>query len=195
MTTRAGVVASVAALAIVLAIASVAAQPDDAAAPAPADPDREASLAAWTAVYRVLVHPRCRNCHPDGDAPLQGDAGVRHAQNISRRSVANGLPCASCHRSTNSRRRHGPPGAPGWKLPPGEHPMVFEGRSSAALCAQIKDPEQNGHLELAGLIHHVDEPLVRWAWEPGPGRSVPPITHAEFATAMRRWVDTGAACP
>jgi hypothetical protein len=159
------------------------------------DVDREASLAAWADVYRVLQHPRCRNCHPAGDAPLQRDEGVRHAQNITRRSGKNGLTCAACHRTYNSSHAHGPPGAPGWNLPPEATPMVFEGRSSPALCVQLKDPEQNGHRDLHALVEHADEALVRWAWDPGEGRSKPPISHADFSAAVRRWVDTGAACP
>lgn len=174
-------------LALGLALGTAGARADDANA---AD-----SLAAWDQIYTVLEHPRCRNCHPAGDAPLQRDDGIRHAQNITRKSRLDGLTCAACHRARNSPIEHGPPGAAGWNLPPDATPMVFEGRSSAALCAQLKDPEQNGHRDLAALVTHVEEPLVKWAWDPGPGRTVPPISHAEFAAAVRRWVDTGAACP
>jgi len=173
-------------LVVVLAVARIAHGDDT-------RPDE--SVAAWETIYAVLQHPRCRNCHPAGDAPLQKDEGVRHAQNITRRSRLDGLTCAACHRSTNSSRKHGPPGAKGWNLPPDATPMVFEGRSSPALCAQLKDPEQNGHRDLEALVEHVNEPLVKWAWDPGPGRTKPPISHAEFAAAVRRWVDTGAACP
>ena len=166
-----------------------------AAARADEPPAKQRSLAAWAEVYRVLQHPRCRNCHPAGDAPLQFDVGRRHAQNITRRSTQNGLPCASCHRNKNAALRGGPPGAPNWHLPPAEHPMVFEGRTSAALCAQVKDPAQNGGKNHAQLIEHAEDSLVKWAWDPGPGRTKPPITHDAFAAAMRTWIENGAACP
>ena len=44
------------------------------------------SLQSWSAIYGVLQHPRCMNCHPLGDAPLQGDASVPHAQDSERRT-------------------------------------------------------------------------------------------------------------
>ena len=40
------------------------------------------SLPSWSVIYGVLQHPRCMNCHPLGDAPLQGDASAPHAQNV-----------------------------------------------------------------------------------------------------------------
>jgi len=44
--------------------------------------------------------------------------------------------------------------------------------------------------------HHVsDDPLVRWAWNPGPGRTPAPGTHAQFAKAMSVWINGGAPCP
>src|SRR5882724_5506461 len=39
----------------------------------PAKPDASTSSAAFLQLYRVLTSPRCQNCHPAGDAPLQGD--------------------------------------------------------------------------------------------------------------------------
>jgi len=49
-----------------------------------AKPDAEASRAAFMQVYRVLTSPRCQNCHPAGDAPLQGDDSHVHTQNVKR---------------------------------------------------------------------------------------------------------------
>ena len=45
---------------------------------------RAASRAAFLEVYKVLMHPRCMNCHPTGDVPLQGDDSHLHAQNVQR---------------------------------------------------------------------------------------------------------------
>jgi hypothetical protein len=36
------------------------------------------SVKAFMAVYEVLMSPRCMNCHPSGDVPLQGDDNHLH---------------------------------------------------------------------------------------------------------------------
>lgn len=164
---------------------------------ASADADRTAAgKAAFLTVHQVLLHPRCMNCHPAGDAPLQFDTSVPHGQNISRRSEKNGVSCATCHRDKNNPRPGQPPGAPNWHLPPPEMPMVFEGRTPKQLCAQLKDPKQNGHKTLAALVHHVeDDRLVHWGWDPGPGRRPVDVPHARFVAAMKTWVAAGAPCP
>ncbi|MEJ7604146.1 MAG: hypothetical protein WKG01_40145, partial [Kofleriaceae bacterium] len=46
----------------------------------PKQGNREAGLVAFETVRAVLQHPRCQNCHPAGDAPLQGDEGRLHLQ-------------------------------------------------------------------------------------------------------------------
>ena len=43
-----------------------------------------ASRAAFLQVYRVLTSPRCQNCHPAGESPLQGDDSHVHLQNVKR---------------------------------------------------------------------------------------------------------------
>jgi hypothetical protein len=165
--------------------------------PVAADPgSADRSRAAFGEVYRVLLSPRCRNCHPDGDAPLQRDEGVTHAQNITRRSAASGLPCTACHRDRNAPMRGGPPGVPGWDLPPAETPMIFEGRSPRQLCEQLKDASATGGRDLEALFEHIaTDHLVLWGWHPGPGRTTPPLSHEDFVTAFRAWIDGGAACP
>ncbi|MBX3220635.1 MAG: hypothetical protein KF795_08960 [Labilithrix sp.] len=154
---------------------------------------------AFVTVARVLQSPRCMNCHPAGDAPLQTDRSRPHTMNIRRASVAAGLSCQACHRERNSEAigvSGGPPGAPSWGLPPEETPMVFQGRSLPALCAQLKDPEQNGHRSLDDLLEHVGhDPLVLWGWQPGGNRSRPPVSHDAFVGAFRAWVRSGGACP
>jgi hypothetical protein len=50
------------------------------------------------------------------------------------------------------------------------------------------------------LKHHTEEQLVLWAWNPGRRpdgslRSLPPISHQEFVTATRTWVEAGTPCP
>jgi hypothetical protein len=154
---------------------------------------------AFVEVASVLQSPRCRNCHPMGDAPLQTDVGRPHMMNITRASVEAGLACATCHQEKNSEVvgiRGGPPGAPKWGLPPKEMPMIFEGRSLTALCEQLKDPERNGHKSLQQLHEHVtSDPLVLWGWSPGGKRTLPPLPHARFVAAFGTWVASGGACP
>lgn len=159
----------------------------------------EAGKRAFLEVARVLQSPRCMNCHPMGDAPLQTDASRPHAMNITRTSTESGLACATCHRDRNSEALGvpgGPPGAPHWGLPPKETPMVFQGLSPSALCAQLKDPLRNGHRSMDQLVEHVShDPLVLWGWNPGGKRTLPPMDHASFANAFKTWAASGGACP
>jgi hypothetical protein len=159
-----------------------------------AEPDP--AKAGFDTLYRVLESPRCRNCHPAGDAPLQFEDGWAHAMSITRRSEKNGVTCATCHRDKNGTRPNQPPGAPNWHLPPAETPMIFEGRTPAQLCAQLKDPKQTGGRDLAALVDHVaKDPLVAWGWDPGPGRTPVAIPRAQVVAAMQAWIAAGAPCP
>jgi mono/diheme cytochrome c family protein len=167
---------------------------------AAARPKNEAaSRAAFLQAYQVLMHPRCMNCHPAGDAPLQGDDSHPHAQNVQRGRDGKGkyaLKCANCHQLTNLPGKNMPPGNPNWHLPPPEMPLVFEGKTPRELARQLKDPEQNGRKTLAELLHHVTEDkLVLGGWEPGEGRTKPPLTHADFVRKVREWIENGAAEP
>ena len=40
--------------------------------------DSIASVKAFTEVYKVLMSPRCMNCHPAGDVTPQGDDSHLH---------------------------------------------------------------------------------------------------------------------
>lgn len=159
----------------------------------------EAGRQAFLDVARVLQSPRCMNCHPAGDAPLQGDRHRPHAMNITRASVEAGLPCGTCHQEKNSEVlgvKGGPPGAPHWGLPPKETPMVFQAKTPRELCEQLKDPSKNGKRDLHALLDHVDhDPLVLWGWAPGGRRTSPPLTHEQFVEAFKTWTASGGACP
>jgi hypothetical protein len=182
-------------LALGAGVAIATARPIVAASqPAAAPPSN--GVEHFLAVARVLQSPRCMNCHPIGDAPLQTDQSIPHAMNVSRKSNDAGLACTACHRATNNPFPHGPPGVPNWRLPPGATPMVFERRTPAELCAQIKNPAKNGGKSLDALAEHMEhDPLVLWGWAPGPGRSLPPMSHAEFAAHAKAWIAAGAPCP
>jgi len=176
-----------------IAIASVPASPH------PPKPDANASRDAFLQVYKVLISPRCQNCHPAGDSPLQGDDSHVHMQNVKRGNDGHGvygMRCDTCHQERNLPGEHLPPGNPKWALPPAEHKMVFVGRSPAQLCRQLKDPKQNGGRDLQQLWDHVaHDHLVGWGWDPGPGRTLPPLSRPDTAAQMKVWIDGGAACP
>jgi hypothetical protein len=160
---------------------------------------RRRGLSDWNTVYRVLQHPRCKNCHPAGDAPLQGEASLPHAQNVQRGPEGKGvyaMRCDACHQTHNQSDPRLPPGGPNWHLPEPEVPLVFEGKSSSELARQLGDPERNGHLTREGLLEHVmHEPLVLWGWDPGPGRQPVTVPHEEFVAAMRGWIEAGCPVP
>jgi hypothetical protein len=161
--------------------------------------DPAASKAAFLAAYPVFMHPRCLNCHPTGDVPLQGDDSRLHNQNVKRGTDGKGLfalKCANCHQEKNTPGENMPPGNPNWHLPPADMPMVFQGKSPAELARTLKDPTLNGNKTLEQLLHHVTEDkLVLGGWDPGDGRTKPPISHEEFAKHMREWIEKGAAIP
>jgi hypothetical protein len=153
---------------------------------------------AFNAVYPVLTHPRCVNCHPKGDAPLQGETSHEHTQNVKRGADGHGkfaMKCGACHQSKNLKGLSMPPGVPDWHLPEAKMPLVFEGKSAGELCRQMKDPHTNGGKSLAGVLDHLETPLVKWGWSPGEGRTTPEMSYADFVKNMRAWVAAGGACP
>ena len=160
--------------------------------------NNEKSLQAFRAVASVLTSPRCLNCHSSHDGPLQGDDNHPHAMNVKRGMDGKGaaaLRCFACHQTENGKAPHAPPGAADWQLPPAKTPMAWKGLALGDLCRTVKDPAKNGNRSLQDLIPHMDTSLVRWAWNPGPGRTVPPLSHDEFVSRLKEWIETGAACP
>lgn len=156
------------------------------------------SLQAFRAVASVLTSPRCLNCHTSTDGPLQGDDNHPHAMNVKRGLDGKGsaaLRCRACHQTENAKFLHGPPGAADWQLPPPNTPMAWKGLTTGEICRAVKDPAKNGNRSLPDLIPHMETSLVRWAWNPGPGRTVPPLSHEEFVSRLKEWIETGAACP
>ena len=74
--------------------------------------------------------------------------------------------------------------------------MQWFGKSSAEICAQIKDPARNGGRSLDELVHHIGtDTLVGWAWAPGFGRQPAPGTQKQAGALVEAWVKTGAECP
>jgi len=161
--------------------------------------DDAAARAAFLEAYKVFMHPRCLNCHPAGNAPLQGDDSHRHSQYVKRGPDGKGLyalKCTNCHQEHNLPGANMPPGNPVWRLPAESMRMEFQGKTPGELARQLKDPKENGGKTLEQLLRHVaEDKLVRWGWDPGDGRTKPPLTHAEFARKMREWVENGATVP
>lgn len=162
--------------------------------------DDAGARAAFLAGYQVLMHPRCMNCHPVSDAPLQGDDSRPHVQSVKRGEDGRGkygMKCGACHQHTNLPGANMPPGVPSeWHMPSRAMPLVFEGTSADKLCRQLKDMRRSGGRTVEKSIEHLEtDPLVLWAWAPGDGRTSPPMSHAEFVKTMKEWVHKGAACP
>lgn len=160
-------------------------------------PDRaERSRALFLEATRVLLHPRCVNCHPAGDSPTQGDAPHLHEPPVSRGSDDRGvvgMECTSCHQERNVDLAR-VPGAPTWRLAP--RVMAWAGQSPRGICEQIKDPARNGGRTLDRIVDHAaHDRLVAWGWAPGAGRAPVPGTQSVFGGIVRAWVDSGAECP
>jgi hypothetical protein len=160
--------------------------------------DSAASVKAFEQVYRVLMSPRCMNCHPSGDVPLQGDDSHLHAMLPKRGADGKGLnamKCGNCHQPTNTPGLNTPPGDPNWHLPPANMKMVFQGKTPAQLAKQLVNPKTNGNKNMQQLIAHADDGLVLAGWNPGEGRTKPPLSHAEFKKAWIEWIKNGAIAP
>lgn len=154
------------------------------------------SAALFQEAGKVLLHPRCTNCHPSGDRPLQGDESRPHMPWVRRGMGglgAAGLHCAGCHHSENFEPANVPGHSP-WRLAPAS--MAWHGKSLSEVCAQIKDPQRNGGKTLRQVVRHMAEDgLVGWAWHPGPNLTPPPGSQERLGELFKAWADSGAACP
>ena len=160
--------------------------------------DSVESVKAFMQVYGVLMSPRCMNCHPSGDVPLQGDDSHLHTMLPKRGKDGKGLyamKCTNCHQPENTLGIHTPPGNPDWHLPPADMKMIFQGRTPNQLAKQLIDPKRNGNKDTKKLIEHADDDLVLAGWNPGEGRTLPPISHAAFKKAWITWLTKGAHAP
>lgn len=160
--------------------------------------DSSESLAAFGQVYKVLMSPRCMNCHPAGDVPLQGDDSQLHTMAPKRGKDGHGvyaMKCSNCHQPENTPGLHTPPGNPKWGLPPADMKMVFEGKTPRELALQIMDYKQNGHKNREQLLEHARDTLVKAGWNMGEGRVPPPLTYDAFVKAWDTWIEKGAYAP
>ncbi len=150
-------------------------------------------------MHRVLVHPRCLNCHPKGDSPRQGISMQLHTPPITRGAGGMGpagLQCPACHQQKNYAAS-GAPGAPGWHLAP----QVWEGKTPGELCRSILDRRTNGNKSLEEIVKHLtQDELVAWGWAPGKDvsgkeREPVPVPKPEFNRIVQAWAKLGAVCP
>lgn len=155
--------------------------------------------ALFTAFVSVLRHPRCLNCHSQGDFPRQGDDGHPHAMNVRRGPDGHGVTaekCSTCHQDHNLAGANMPPGAPHWGLPPPNIPMIWQGLTDAQICRSIKNPKENKNRNIEQLVEHfAKDELVAWGWNPGEGRNPIPMPHDEFVAKVKQWQAAGAPCP
>jgi hypothetical protein len=151
-------------------------------------------VALFQEAGKVIMSPRCLNCHPRDDHPRQGDAMKLHEPPVERGAGGmgpTGMRCFTCHGAANFDRV---PGNPKWMLAPIE--MAWIGRSLGEICEQIKDTKRNGGKPLADIVHHMaEDELVGWGWNPGAVRTPAPGTQKEFGALIRAWADNGAQCP
>lgn len=162
--------------------------------------DKEAfSKAVFNELGKVLQHPRCVNCHADGDVPLQGDTMQPHQPTVKRGPNDMGVPgmmCMTCHMPDNVQvsKTWAMPGHQPWKMAPIS--QIWENKSIGDICRQMKDNERNGGMSLDDIIHHVKEDgLVGWGWHPGEGREKAPGSQKIAGELTQAWVESGAGCP
>jgi hypothetical protein len=158
------------------------------------------SRAIFGEIGRLLTHPRCMNCHPAGDRPLQGADHHEHMPPVWRGEDGHfATNCSGCHTEHNVTLHEAAsyqsiPGHPRWSTAPSS--MAWEGKSLGDICRQLKDTNRNGGRDLATLQEHVaKDDLVAWAWSPGEGREPAPGSQETAGKLFQAWVDSGAECP
>src|ERR1022692_2327492 len=106
------------------------------------------SRALFSEAAKVIMNPRCMNCHPANDRPTQGNDMHPHSPPVTRGDGGIGVAgntCNACHMDRNVELFAGQqvsfesiPGNPRWGLAPIE--MAWQGKSVGEVCRQIKDP-------------------------------------------------------
>ena len=134
------------------------------------------SRALFTEAAKVIMNPRCMNCHPAADRPTQGNDMHAHLPPVAHGAGS----CQTCHTDRNftlmeRASYQSIPGHPRWDVAPIE--MAWQGKSAGEICQQIKDPQRNGGRSLELLHDHLaKDDLIAWAWHPGVGRDPVPGT-------------------
>ncbi|MBV9457250.1 MAG: Isoquinoline 1-oxidoreductase subunit [Bradyrhizobium sp.] len=162
--------------------------------------EAERSRAIFGEIGKLIEHPRCMNCHPAGDHPLQGDDRHEHMPRVWRGETGHlATNCFGCHTERNVTLHEAAsyqsiPGNPRWDVAPLS--MAWEEKSLGDICRQLKDVSRNGGRDLAMLQEHMaKDELVGWAWHPGEGRDPAPGDQETAGQLVQAWIDTGAQCP
>ncbi len=195
-------------LGVVLMVLAGAAAAQDDVVPDPAIPKmtvaREEGLAAWERIFAVASHPRCTNCHVgDQGQPMWAGLGFGevavHGMNIradESRIGAESVPCRTCHVTSAAPNAvpHAPPHIDdAWRLPPVE--LEWLNKTSAEICAQLRDPQTNDGHDIASLMDHLrTSAFVNWGFEPGAGRAAPQGSGETMARDVGLWGDAGTPC-
>ena len=159
---------------------------------------------AWARIFAVASHPRCTNCHvgesgrPAWDGLGYGRARP-HGMNIvagDSRIGAETIPCRVCHvtaQNDNAVPHAAPQIDEAWRLPPVE--LAWRGKSSAQICAQLRDPDTNDGFDIAALVDHVTtSAFVNYGFVPGAGRTGAPGSPAALARDLEIWGAAGMPC-
>ncbi len=166
-----------------------------------ADPGNR-SRALFSEAAKVIMGPRCMNCHPNGDSPTQGNDLHIHMPPVTRGESGVGVAgntCSACHTEHNytlavQASYRSIPGHIRWGMAPVG--MAWQGKTVGEICRQLKDPARNGGRSLASLHDHIaTDDLVAWAWQPGEGRDPAPGSQETLGMLVQAWIDTGAECP
>ena len=166
----------------------------------------ERSRAIFGEIGKLVTHPRCMNCHPAGEHPLQGEDQHEHMPPVWRGENGHlATNCAGCHTDQNMTLHEAAsyksiPGNPRWSLAPLS--MAWQNKSLGEICRQLKDVTRNGGRDLAMLQEHIakDGGLISWhpsshRWDPGEGREPAPGNQQAAGQLVQAWIDSGAECP
>src|SRR5277367_4456622 len=108
----------------------------------------ERSRAIFHDIGKLIEHPRCMNCHPAGDHPLQGSDHHEHMPSVWRGDTGHlATNCFGCHTEKNVTLHEAAsyksiPGNPRWDVAPLS--MAWEGKPLGEICRQLKDVTRNG---------------------------------------------------
>ncbi|HSZ98250.1 MAG TPA: Isoquinoline 1-oxidoreductase subunit [Bradyrhizobium sp.] len=160
----------------------------------------ERSRAIFREIGKLVTHPRCMNCHPAGDHPLQGDDQHEHMPPVWRGETGHlETNCFGCHTERNVTLHEAAsyksiPGNPRWGIAPIS--MTWQNKSLGEICRQLKDVNFNGGRDLALLQEHIaKDDLVAHGWDPGEGRVPAPGSQKAAGELVQAWIDSGAECP
>jgi hypothetical protein len=88
----------------------------------------------------------------------------------------NTVKCSSCHQDHNLAGARMPPGAPDWRLPPPETPMIWDGLTDRELCELLKDRSRT---DIARFSRSSNTCHRRWCLGMASGRRT--VAHTDEA--------------